>query len=123
MVVLHEFFTTIYILSTQLSPAPKVMSCYCPLLHPCISIYTLLPLLVIVALVLEFPAKEYKTKSKNLKLAPVHAFVQHFATKPVHLWHLSKPWVTCQRHNTRCQNVWSGWPVYEIKCLCSREQE
>ena len=21
------------------------------------------------------------------------------------------------------QNVWSGWPVYEVKCLCSRGQE
>ena len=24
---------------------------------------------------------------------------------------------------TRAQNVWSGWPVYEVKCLCSRGQE
>ena len=24
---------------------------------------------------------------------------------------------------TRRQNVWSGWPVYEVKCLCSRGQE
>ena len=24
---------------------------------------------------------------------------------------------------TRAQNVWSGWPVYELKCLCSRAQE
>ena len=21
---------------------------------------------------------------------------------------------------TRCQNVWQGWPVYDVKCLCSR---
>ena len=20
----------------------------------------------------------------------------------------------------KCQNVWSGWPVYEVKCLCSK---
>ena len=24
---------------------------------------------------------------------------------------------------TRAQNVWSGWPVYEVKCLCSRGQD
>ena len=24
---------------------------------------------------------------------------------------------------TRAQNVWSSWPVYEVKCLCSRWQE
>ena len=24
---------------------------------------------------------------------------------------------------THCQNVWHGWPVYEVKCLCSRGQE
>ena len=24
---------------------------------------------------------------------------------------------------TRVQNVWSGWPVYEVKCLCSGGQE
>ena len=23
---------------------------------------------------------------------------------------------------TRVQNVWHGWPVYEVKCLCSRGQ-
>ena len=24
---------------------------------------------------------------------------------------------------TRAQNVWGGWPAYEVKCLCSRGQE
>ena len=24
---------------------------------------------------------------------------------------------------TQAQNVWSGWPVYEVKCLCSRGWE
>ena len=24
---------------------------------------------------------------------------------------------------TRAQNVWSGWPVYEVQCLCFRVQE
>ena len=24
---------------------------------------------------------------------------------------------------TCCQNVWHGWPVFEVKCLCSRGQE
>ena len=65
-----------YILSTQISPASWMMSCYCPLLHPCISIYTLLPLLVIVALVLEFLARGYRTKytKKNLTCAPACLF-------------------------------------------------
>ena len=24
---------------------------------------------------------------------------------------------------TRVQNVWFGWPDYEVKCLCSKGQE
>ena len=31
---------------------------------------------------------------------------------------LSTPW----KIYTRTQNVWSGWLVYEVKCLCSRGQ-
>ena len=23
----------------------------------------------------------------------------------------------------QAQNVWSGWPVYELKCLCSRGRQ
>ena len=30
---------------------------------------------------------------------------------------IQKTMYTCR------QNVWYGWPVYEVKCLCSREQE
>jgi hypothetical protein len=26
-------------------------------------------------------------------------------------------------YHTDCQNVWFGWPVYEVKCLCSRGQK
>ena len=54
------------------------------------------------------------------------SFLKRGTVSYVQIFHTWLVYVLTYLHFTwyiHCQNVWSGWPVYEVKCLCSRGQE
>ena len=52
-------------------------------------------------------------------VAHIILIFHHVTAIPYHIMRLFLTCILQCRDYTRAQNVWSGWPAYEVKCLCS----